>query len=122
TRAPPPPASVSHDFWTRMAVASAALNRALRRPQVFTPIIALMLGVAAWSLPTAISELKTRAPLSDAQYWYDEGTRAFRNASYFVAGKAFEKAGKSDGEIYLPHARVCQGFTKMDPRTNAGAE
>jgi serine/threonine protein kinase/tetratricopeptide (TPR) repeat protein len=71
------------------------------------------LGLALWGIlyllrPTA------HKPSTEAQQWYEAGTSALRDGTYFKASKAFELAVKADERFALAHARLAEAWTELD--------
>jgi tetratricopeptide (TPR) repeat protein len=50
----------------------------------------------------------------NAVYWYDQGTNALRDGSYYKASKALERAIQLDNKFALAHARLAEAWTELD--------
>ncbi|MDT5060697.1 MAG: eukaryotic-like serine/threonine-protein kinase [Acidobacteriota bacterium] len=98
---------------------SSALNtitETLRRPRLslglFLIVIALagltVWGVMRWRHPTPYQ------PSAAAQRWYDNGTTALRDGSYYQASRAFEQAIVADDNFALAHARYAEALMELD--------
>jgi len=94
----------------------AALSKRLRRPLVF--ILAALAASAMALLATLEGGQLWRATphhLSpNAVYWYDQGTNALRDGSYYKASKALERAIQLDNKFALAHARLAEAWTELD--------
>jgi serine/threonine protein kinase len=53
-------------------------------------------------------------PSADAVYWYEQGTSALRDGTYYKASKALERAIQLDDKFSLAHARLAEAWTELD--------
>ncbi|HEX7771931.1 MAG TPA: tetratricopeptide repeat protein, partial [Pyrinomonadaceae bacterium] len=92
------------------------LSDILRRPRMSVGVVVLLialLGGAAWGI-TYLSRPKLKPPSPEAKRWYELGTNALREGTYFKASKAFEKALAADNSFALAHARLGETWMEMD--------
>ncbi|HSE32872.1 MAG TPA: tetratricopeptide repeat protein [Pyrinomonadaceae bacterium] len=91
---------------------SDVFNRPRLSVGVFLLIIAL-LGGAVWSIQHFLRP-KLKPPTPEAKRWYDLGTTALREGTYFKASKAFEQALAADSNFALAHARLGEAWMELD--------
>lgn len=91
---------------------SDILNRPRMSVGVFVLLIALLGGVV-WGI-TVLSRPKLKPPSPEAKRWYDLGTNALREGTYFKASKAFEQALGVDNSFALAHARLGEAWMELD--------
>jgi serine/threonine protein kinase/Tfp pilus assembly protein PilF len=101
---------------TEHASALNTITETLRRPRLslglFMIVVALVglivWGVMRWQRPAPYQ------PSAAAQRWYDNGTTALRDGSYYQASKAFEQAIIADEKFALAHARYAEALMELD--------
>jgi tetratricopeptide (TPR) repeat protein len=97
----------------------AAVVGVARRPLVFLPAIVMALaaiGVSFWLRATPYR------PSSQALYWYEQGTAALRDGTYYKATKTLERALKVDDKFPLAHARLAEAWAELDYADKANRE
>jgi serine/threonine protein kinase/tetratricopeptide (TPR) repeat protein len=95
----------------------ASLSDRLRRPRIssLTLIFAVLLtGVGIWAIVHWWPRPAPHKPSADAQHWYDRGTEALLEGSYYQASKALEQAISVDGKFALAHARLAEAWAELD--------
>ena len=97
---------------TALTTISEILNRPRMSVGVFLLLIAL-LGGAAWGIKS-LWQPKLKAPAPEAKRWYELGTAALREGTYFKASKAFEEALAADNSFALAHARLAEAWMELD--------
>lgn len=75
-----------------------------------TLVIALLVvwGISARFRSTAYK------PSLQAERWYQDGTNALRNGTYYKASKILEEAIKQDDKSALAHARLAEAWIELD--------
>ena len=63
-----------------------------------------------------------RVPDPQALRWYEEGANAIRDATYFKAAKALDRAVALDPSFALAHARLADASDELDDATRAREE
>ncbi|HWN98861.1 MAG TPA: protein kinase [Blastocatellia bacterium] len=71
----------------------------------------LIIGVL---LAVRLSQPSAHQPSPEAKRWYDRGTNAIREGSYYQASKALETAVDLDDKFALAHARLAEAYVEMD--------
>ncbi|HXU39123.1 MAG TPA: protein kinase [Blastocatellia bacterium] len=95
---------------------------AARRPQVLVPLVpAALVLLAALSVPLWWRAAPYR-PQPDALRWYEQGTAALRDGTYYKASKALEEAIKFDDKFALAHARLAEAWSELDYADKADRE
>ena len=88
----------------------------LRRPRV--PIWYILVGVAVVVIATLILwrwwSPAPHIPPAEAQNWYEIGTNALRDGSFYQASKALEQAISIDNKYALAHARLAESLIELD--------
>ena len=92
------------------------ITETLKRPRlslgVFMIVVALfgliVWGAMRWRRPAPYQ------PSAAAQRWYDNGTAALRDGSYYQASRAFEQAINADEKFALAHARYAEALMELD--------
>lgn len=92
------------------------LSQILQRPRIpiyyilIALVVAGVLGVIGfrWLRPAP------HQPPAEAQRWYDVGTNALREGSYYQASKAVEQALAIDDKYMLAHARLAEALVELD--------
>jgi len=92
------------------------LSENLRRPRLSLASFMIALVVAAACLWGAVHLWRPSAHKAnaEAQRWYDAGTDALREGSYYQASKALEQAVKADDEFALAHAGLAEAWSELD--------
>jgi serine/threonine protein kinase/Flp pilus assembly protein TadD len=96
--------------------AMSTFSAIFQRPRlpIGTVVLALLaIGLGAWGVIYALRPVPHK-PSAEAQQWYDAGTAALRDGTYFKASKAFELAVKADNKFALAHARLAEAWTELD--------
>ncbi len=92
------------------------LSQMLRRPRV--PVWYILVGIVVVASAMWIAWRLWRPPLhvppAEAQNWYDVGTNALRDGSYYQASKALERAIAIDDKYVLAHARLAESLVELD--------
>lgn len=92
----------------------SGLSRAARRPQVRAPLVlAALVLLAALSVPLWWRAAPYR-PQPEALWWYEQGTTALRDGTYYKASKALKEAIKFDDKFALAHARLAEAWSELD--------
>lgn len=94
-----------------------SLSDTLRRPQIspLTLIVAVLLtGVVIWAVVRWWPRPAPHKPSAAAQHWYDRGTEALLEGSYYQASKALEQAISADDKFALAHARLAEAWAELD--------
>lgn len=61
-------------------------------------------------------------PGRDAKRWYEIGTTALRDGTYYQASKALERAVELDNKFVLAHARLAEAYAEIDDTDRAKDE
>jgi tetratricopeptide (TPR) repeat protein len=62
----------------------------------------------------AVFRPKLYVPPAEAKRWYDDGTRALQDGTYYKASKMLEEAVKQDKNFPLAHARLAEAWLELD--------
>ena len=92
------------------------LSDILRRPRLSVGLViialiaigALALGLKILLRPTA------HQPSAEALRWYQLGTNALREGTYYKASQALQEAVATDHNFALAHARLAEAWTELD--------
>jgi tetratricopeptide (TPR) repeat protein/predicted Ser/Thr protein kinase len=99
----------------RPARLASATTKPRRRSVPYTALIAAgaltAVVLAAWFAPALWRRQHVPAP--EAVVWYDRGTSALREGTYFQASKALERATAIDDRFALARARQAEAYTEM---------
>jgi serine/threonine protein kinase/Tfp pilus assembly protein PilF len=96
---------------TRSGLSFSTLTNTLRRPAVSIPSSLVAIVVLLWLyLPLAA----TPPPSPEAIRWYEEGTAAMREGTYYKASKKLEQAVQTDDKFILAHARLAEAYAELD--------
>jgi serine/threonine protein kinase/Tfp pilus assembly protein PilF len=100
-----------------------ALSDILKRPRVLTSV-AVAIALAGVMLLAALLWLRAvpHQPPSEAAYWYEQGTAALRDGTYYKASKALEQAIRLDDKFALAHARLAEAWSELDYADKADRE
>ena len=93
-----------------------SIQNTLRRPTLSLGLLLIVLAVAGLSV-WAFMRWRSRAPykpIAAAERWYERGTRALGDGSYYQASKAFEQAITADDNYALAHARYAEALMELD--------
>jgi len=98
---------------------AAPAHRLSRRHLVAVSVVCLLAVVAV----AGFLRLR-RSPEPDPQSlrWYEEGANAIRDATYFKAAKALDRAVALDPSFALAHARLADASDELDDATRAREE
>jgi serine/threonine protein kinase/tetratricopeptide (TPR) repeat protein len=92
----------------------SGLLKAARRRRVLVSLVSVVLLVlAALSVPLWWRAAPYR-PLPEALHWYEQGTAALRDGTYYKASKVLEQAIKADDNFALAHARLAEAWSELD--------
>src|SRR4030095_3621079 len=96
--------------------AMATLSDIFKRPRMSVGLFLLSiaaLAAAVWLFMVMIRP-KPHPPSAEAQKWYDLGTAALREGTYYKASKAFQQAIAADDNFALAHARLAEAWMELD--------
>jgi serine/threonine protein kinase/Flp pilus assembly protein TadD len=97
-------------FATRSVSSFSTVTNTLRRPAISIPSVGVAIVVLLW-----LSFPRTTAPPSlAAMQWYEVGTAAMREGTYYKASKALEQAVQTDDKFVLAHARLAETYAELD--------
>ena len=85
---------------------------------VIGAVIISLVSWGAWRL----LRTKPHQPSPAAQRWYDEGTKALHDGTYYKASKMFEEAVKQDDKFALAYARLAEASVELGYFDKANAE
>ena len=94
----------------------ATLSDILRRPRFSVRLVILalvLLGGLGWGLRMML-RTTPHQPSADAQRWYQLGTSALREGTYYKASQALQQATATDNSFALAHARLAEAWTELD--------
>jgi tetratricopeptide (TPR) repeat protein/predicted Ser/Thr protein kinase len=99
---------------THPAAAAPPTTNARRKSVRFTALIAAAGAalVAAW-FASGLLRRGQHVPPHEAVVWYERGTSAIREGTYFQASKALERALEIDSAFALARARRAEAYTEM---------
>ena len=99
--------------WSGAGLATA------RRPRVLVSavLVILIAAGALWS-----QRATPHRPSREALEWYERGTAALRDGSYYKASKALEQAVAFDDKFALAHARLAEAWSELDYASRASRE
>lgn len=106
-------------FYTAARSGAHNLRRAhWRQPRFFIPLLLALVvaGALAWRVMPAGWLNGRAAPVvsPEALSWYERGTNALRDGSYFQASKMLEQAVSADDNFALAHARLAEAWMELD--------
>jgi len=106
-------------FYTAARSGAYNIRRAhWRQPRFFIPLLLALVvaGALAWRvMPTGWLNGRAAPVVSpEALNWYERGTNALRDGSYFQASKMLEQAINADDEYALAHARLAEAWMELD--------
>jgi len=91
-------------------------SQMLRRPRV--PVWYILVGVAIVAVASLIIwrwwRPAAHIPPAEAQNWYEIGSNALRDGSFYQASKALEQAISIDNKYALAHARLAESLIELD--------
>ncbi|HSB27214.1 MAG TPA: tetratricopeptide repeat protein [Pyrinomonadaceae bacterium] len=110
------PRSSSPPLRTSTQTALATLSDIFRRPRFsFGPlIVAILVVFATFLLGRSLWRTTPHQPSAQAQQWYQLGTNALREGTYYKASQALRQATASDYNFALAHARLAEAWTELD--------
>jgi tetratricopeptide (TPR) repeat protein/predicted Ser/Thr protein kinase len=94
------------------ALSTASVRRRTGRFAMLAIASAVAAVVAAW-LGSTLLRRGQHVPPPEAVVWYDRGTSAIRDGTYFQASKALERALAIDGAFALARARQAEAYAEM---------
>ena len=92
------------------------LSDILRRPRLsFGLVIIALIALAGliWGLKIFLRPT-VHQPSAEAQRWYQLGTNALREGTYYKASQALQEAIAKDHNFALAHARLAEAWTELD--------
>src|SRR6266404_710569 len=99
-------------------------SQMLRRPRV--PVWYILVGVAIVAVASLIVwrwwRPAAHIPPAEAQNWYEIGSHALRDGSFYQASKALEQAISIDNKYALAHARLAESLIELDYLDRANDE
>jgi serine/threonine protein kinase/Flp pilus assembly protein TadD len=101
---------------TGHASALATLSDLFKRPRISIGLIVAVLlfaGLAVWLIARSLRPSPHQPP-PEAQRWYETGTNALRDGSYYQASKALQQAIGADESFALAHARYAEALMELD--------
>jgi tetratricopeptide (TPR) repeat protein len=121
---------------TKLAAASSISNNAKTRGRMMALLSTVttklaqrriatlsVLGILGLLLTTsAILWLGQHRPSAETMRWYDEGSRALRDATYYTAMRSLERAVELDTNFSLAHARLAEAAAALDYDEKAKSE
>jgi serine/threonine protein kinase/tetratricopeptide (TPR) repeat protein len=96
--------------------AMATLSDIFKRPRMSVGLFLLSiaaLAAAVW-LFTVMIKPRPHVPSAEAKKWYDLGTTALREGTYFKASNLFQQAIAADDNFALAHARLAESWMELD--------
>ena len=84
-------------------------------------IALLVVTLAIWSMPYLWPSTRLQ-PNSEAKRWYEIGTTAIRDGTYYQASKALQRAVELDNRFVLAHARLAEAYAEIDDTDRARDE
>lgn len=100
----------------------SGLITAARRPRVLVPLVSVVLLVLAMLTVPLWWRAAPYRPQPEALRWYEQGTAALRDGTYYKASKALEQAIKLDDDFALAHARLAEAWSELDYSEKAETE
>ncbi len=97
----------------------APVRRLSRRQLAAASVVCLL---AAVTVAGVLWLRGGREPAPQALRWYEEGANAIRDATYFKAAKALDRAVALDPSFALAHARLADASDELDDATRAREE
>ncbi len=96
----------------------------VRQARVLIPtmLAALALALLFFRLVPHRPPATLHRPTTDCLYWYNAGTRALHDGSYYAASKALTRAVAADDEFALAHARLAEAYIELDNADKAKDE
>jgi serine/threonine protein kinase/tetratricopeptide (TPR) repeat protein len=93
-----------------------SLSDALRRPRLSIGFLVIVVVAIGTTIAAAIHWWRPspHQPSAAAQAWFDTGTEALREGSYYQATKALEQAINADDKFALAHARLSEAWAELD--------
>lgn len=98
------------------------LSAIAKRPRVVVPAVLGTLALALIAFFVSPWPRLPYRPSGDALYWYDLGTSALRDGTYYKASKALEDAIEWDDKFALAHARLAEAWGELDYSDKAKSE
>ena len=85
-----------------------------RAPRFFIPLLLMLVvaGAVAWS--GWLNDHDAPPISGEAKIWYEHGTNALRNGSYFQASKQLERTVGIADKYALAHARLAEAWMELD--------
>jgi serine/threonine protein kinase/Tfp pilus assembly protein PilF len=102
--------------------ALTSMSAALQRPQVWIPLVVVLVVVAVALTVVPGLRKAPHVPSPEATYWYRAGTGSLRNGAYYQASKALQEAVAKDDKFALAHARLAEAYTELDYSDKASHE
>jgi serine/threonine protein kinase/Tfp pilus assembly protein PilF len=119
----PPPPRVAPPT-APISVPTAAFEKPRRHPlwlKVGLIAASLLMVLGVWLGITLVRGTRHETP-PEARLWFERGTSAIREGSYFQASKALERAIEIDGSFALARARLAEAYAEIDYTDKAREE
>lgn len=113
---------ISLKGYTAKASAFTTVSQALRRPRVFVPAVSAVVALSAILIISSRWPSQPYVPSMEATSWYEAGTNAMRNGSYYKASKSLQRAVETDDTFALAHARLAEAYMELDYTDKANHE
>lgn len=101
---------------TSTSTALATLSDVFRRPRFSfgLVIVAIFVVLGAFVFGRSLWRATPHQPSAEAQRWYQLGTNALREGTYYKASQALQQATAVDYNFALAHARLAEAWTELD--------
>ena len=101
---------------TQHPSALTTLSDIINRPRMSVGVFLLLIAVLAGAGLSMmwLWQPRPKPPTAEAKRWYELGTTALREGTYFKASKAFEQAVAADSNFALAHARLGEAWMELD--------
>jgi serine/threonine protein kinase/cytochrome c-type biogenesis protein CcmH/NrfG len=112
-----PSAARTGSLWHSLETLAGPLRRSRTTAAITLFFLLAALGTGWWLLPE-----RTYRASPEALRWYQEGTTALRDGTYYKASKALEQAVASDPQFTMAHARLAEADLELDLTDKAREE
>jgi serine/threonine protein kinase len=115
TASPRPPPLTEPLLHAPQTRSGSSISTTLTGPRVPIGYVALALLLIALTAFVAwrVTRAKPYQPSTEAKRWYDEGTRALQDGTYYKASMLLEEAKKNDPKFALAHARLAESWAEL---------
>jgi tetratricopeptide (TPR) repeat protein len=103
-------------FWNSLQTLTGPLRRSRTTAAITLFFLLAAIGGGWWLLSD-----RSYQAAPEALRWYQEGTAALRDGTYYKASKALEQAVASDPQYTMAHARLAEAYLELD-LTDKGRE